>query len=167
MRILQNLNNTIMNEDLEYLIWQYVDDGLPEDQKAELQQKINDDALINKKYEDIKALHLQLKSLPVATPEKALNDLVMNQITNSEINAQIHALPNKEKSLIPLIIILFSALILASVVIVYIVSKIGVSANPVSEFPISKKALTFIGYIGMLGMILLILYRISFSQKKV
>lgn len=156
-----------MNEDLEYLIWQYVDDGLPEDQKAELQQKINDDALINKKYEDIKALHLQLRSLPIATPEKALGDLVMNQITNSEINSQIQALPNREKSLIPLIIILFSALILASVIIVYIVSKIGAPAIPVSEFPVSKKTLTFIGYMGMLGMILLILHKISFSQKKV
>lgn len=154
-----------MNEELEYLIWQYVENGLSQEQKAEIENKIKEDSAAQKKFEDIKALHHQLKTLPVTAPEMGLGNMVMNQITNSEIDAQIQSAPGNDKSLIPIILILFGGLILASIIIFYFVSKNQGASAVISEFPISRKTLTYVGYMGILVIIVLALHRISFNKK--
>jgi hypothetical protein len=156
-----------MNDELEYLMWQYVDNKLSDDKKNDFIQQLNDNPIARQKLEDIQAVHHQLQNLPVSSPDIALGNIIMNEITNSEINAQIQSETNKDKSLIPIILILFGGLIVAALIITYFTTKSGDLPMVSPDLPISTKALTSIGYLGILVTSLLILYKISFTRKKV
>jgi len=155
-----------MNDHWEELMWAYVDKKLDQSQENDLLQQLKKNRALNSRFNDIKALHVQLNKMPVHLPEASLSSQIMNNITNQEIEAHLKAdQSKKDMPMIPIILLVFGSLLFTGIIMVWVFSGSDYDYFSLPfKLDFSDRSASIIGYAGLLLLCVVLMYR--FSQDK-